>query len=844
MSETHDWKDDPRLVAYALEEWAELSESDVDEIKQALVSEEDPRCREVLGEIRALIPDIERTLKAEGGLATSGGSGVGTLTPIGSDQGEDASGPRLAGEARAQIALAARRGAPSGNWGVPAMAAAALALVAGGVAWEVGRRPGAPSVDGVVESEMASVEESTLPAVDKQSGGRGRGVDRPIGGLQAEPRSGGAKAGSLDLSRGSDRGGAAPKPGTDMPRESGTSLGTGPTTLGRRKGELRESLKSATARNQAPRPAEMPKEQAATKGPDRSRSAPRRTESLAQRPSQEPLRKAVAGREDKRVAAVEGQVEARELERMRKRMAVSPPEEVIEGSGDVDQDSEVPLSEEMQIEAEPPLPENPFIDAASDPFSTFSIDVDTASYASARASIAAGSLPPRESVRVEEFINYFTYGDKAPKAGDERPFAVHVDTGAAPWAPDHRLVRIGLKARSMDFVQRKRSSLVFLVDVSGSMRRANKLPLVKKALAILTESLHPEDRVAIAVYASERGLALDSTPVAAREAILQSLDRLEGGGSTDGGTGIRLAYSVARDHFIEGGVNRVVLCTDGDFNVGITDAGELEKLIAQEAESGVELTVLGFGAGSVSGDGRMEALSNRGNGNYAMIDSELEARKVLATEVGGTLLTVAKDVKIQVAWNPELVGAFRLIGYENRMLTHAQFLDDKKDAGEIGAGHGVTALYEVVPAAKPELVGQLGALDEAEAPLRARLDAGLGAGGGGKADSAPDAFVGEGLLEVRLRYKQPAGTQSVGFSVKAIDEGAGFNGAPEDLRFAASVAAFAMMLRGSESVDGLSLEDIRSWSLESKGADPGGLREGFIQMVESVIDQGKRAGGR
>ena len=474
----------------------------------------------------------------------------------------------------------------------------------------------------------------------------------------------------------------------------------------------------------------------------------------------------------------------------------------------------------IELTERPAREEAPFISADFDPFSTFSIDVDTASYSSARAAILGGRTPDPDAIRVEEFVNYFRYDDPAPRAGDEHPFAVTVQTGAAPWQPRHRLVRIGMKARSMDFAQRRRANLVFLVDVSGSMQRPNKLPLVKRALGILTESLHPEDRVAVAVYASAEGLALDSTPLAAREAILQSLERLEGGGSTNGGAGIRLAYSVAREHFVEGGVNRVILCTDGDFNVGVTGPGALEELIASEAATGVELTVLGFGDSS-RGDERMEALSNRGNGNYALIDTELEARKVLAEQVGGTLLTVASDVKIQVAWNPAQVAAFRLVGYENRRLEHQDFLDDGKDAGEIGAGHGVTALFEVVPRgaeAGLELGREIGAVEHTPD------------------HDIPEAYAGDGLVEVRLRYKEPGASKSTGFAVAGRDGGASFDGAPADLRFAAAVATFAQILRGAPEVSAASAGDVREWALLAKGDDPGGLREGFVQLVERWID--------
>ncbi|MEM6675255.1 MAG: von Willebrand factor type A domain-containing protein [Planctomycetota bacterium] len=483
-------------------------------------------------------------------------------------------------------------------------------------------------------------------------------------------------------------------------------------------------------------------------------------------------------------------------------------------------DSEVAFSDTPSIgEARESIAENAFVLTESDPLSTFSIDVDTASYASARGAITSGRLPAPEDVRIEEFVNYFSYDDPAPAADDPHPFRVTVQTGGAPWAPEHRIVRIGLKARPIDLGERAPANLVFLVDVSGSMNQPDKLPLVQDALATLTDALDPDDRVAIVVYASAEGLALPSTPVEAREAILQSLERLEAGGSTNGGAGIELAYAIASEHFVEGGTNRVVLCTDGDFNVGVTSDEALEELIAEKAASGIDLTVLGFGSGNFQ-DEKMERLSNRGNGNFAFIDSSLEAEKALATEVGGTLHTVARDVKVQVVWNPARVRAARLIGYENRMLEHEDFLDDAKDAGEIGAGHGVTALFEVVPwgRSEPGLEVSLGR------PNAAALDA-----AGGAAPTGP-------FVTVRVRYIPPGEDRALELVATADDPGTTFDGAPAALRFAASVAAFGMVLRGSEFAGETTLQDARRWALEALGDDPGGLRAGFVELVEKAID--------
>jgi Ca-activated chloride channel family protein len=449
----------------------------------------------------------------------------------------------------------------------------------------------------------------------------------------------------------------------------------------------------------------------------------------------------------------------------------------------------------------PTIEDNPFVLTTEDALSTFSIDVDTASYSRARALIERGRFPRPEEVRAEEFINYFSYGDAAPAHGSAHPMAVTASVGAAPWAPEHRLVRIGLAAERIEFEERPPANLVFLVDVSGSMSNAMKLPLVVKALALLTESLAPDDRIAIVVYAQSEGLVLESTPIAAREAILQALESLDAGGSTNGGAGIQLAYRVAREHFVEGGVNRVILCTDGDFNVGMTSDEALEDLIAAEAAGGVDLTLLGFGGGSYR-DKKMEKLSNRGNGNFAFIDSEREARKVLAKEVAGTLVTVARDTKVQIEWNPDLVQSVRQIGYENRLLAHADFANDAVDAGEMGAGHVVTALFEVVPEAGALLSG------------------------------------GAELGEVRVRYKRQVNSASEVMTVPIQDGGATFDEAPEALRFSAAAAAFAMVMRGSPHAGEATLDDVRRWGLGAIGSDPGALRNAFIALVERAMELG------
>ena len=459
------------------------------------------------------------------------------------------------------------------------------------------------------------------------------------------------------------------------------------------------------------------------------------------------------------------------------------------------------------------ITENPFQRTADAPLSTFSVDVDSASYTNVRRFITNGSLPPADAVRIEEFVNYFPYGYAAPDG--QHPFATHVEVAGCPWEPRHRLVRIGIKGREIGEEGRKPSNLVFLLDVSGSMGTPSKLPLLRRAMGMLTTELGSDDRVAIAVYAGAAGLVLPSTSADEKWAILDALDRLEAGGSTAGAAGIQLAYEVAREHFISGGNNRVILCTDGDFNVGMSDDGSLVRLIEEKAKAGVFLTVLGFGSGNLK-DSKMEKLADKGNGNYAYIDSPLEARKVLVEQMGATLETIAKDVKIQVEFNPLAVEGYRLIGYENRLLAAQDFADDAKDAGEIGAGHTVTALYEVVPAgAGLELPG----LD----PLRYQSP--------GQPSGA--SFGGE-LLFVKLRYKQPEGDESTLLEIPVADEGGSFFEASEDLRFAVSTAAFGMVLRGSAHVGDTTLEEVLDWAVESAGDDPGGYRVGFLELVRAA----------
>jgi Ca-activated chloride channel homolog len=468
-------------------------------------------------------------------------------------------------------------------------------------------------------------------------------------------------------------------------------------------------------------------------------------------------------------------------------------------------------------EAYEKVAEKKFSRVLEEPLSTFSIDVDTAAYSNLRRFLTQHALPPVDAVRIEELINYFSY-DYAPPQ-DEKPFAANAEIAGCPWAPQHRLVRIGIKGKVIEDDARPVSNLVFLIDVSGSMQGDNRLPLVKHALRMLTEKLGENDRVAMVVYAGSSGLVLESTSGTEKPKILGALDMLQAGGSTNGAGGIQQAYEVAVANFIKGGVNRVILCTDGDFNVGITDRGQLVKLAEEYAKSGVFLSVLGFGMGNLK-DATMEQLADKGNGNYAYIDTPLEAKKVLVDQMAGTLVTIAKDVKIQVEFNPAKAAAYRLVGYENRMLAAQDFTDDKKDAGEIGAGHTVTALYEVIPAGMA-IPGATPAL-KYQKPTAA----------------APNSDFGDELMTVKLRYKKPDGDVSTELSFPLKDSTEGFGKASADFRWAASVAAFGMLLRNSDQKGDVTLEAVKEWAQTAVGADKNGYRREFIHLIDSAISLG------
>ncbi|MFH1761290.1 MAG: VWA domain-containing protein [bacterium] len=474
-------------------------------------------------------------------------------------------------------------------------------------------------------------------------------------------------------------------------------------------------------------------------------------------------------------------------------------------------------SEKFNTEAYDHIYENKFLKAMDNPLSTFSIDVDAASYSNMRRFLMNNQLPPKDAVRLEEMINYFTYNYKEPEDG--HPFSINLEMGQCPWNKKHKLVHIGLQGRNVKTDSLPPGNLVFLLDVSGSMNTPDKLPLLKMALKMLIKKLRKQDRVAIVVYAGAAGEVLPATAGDKKERIISTLENLSAGGSTAGGAGIELAYKIAKQNFMEKGNNRVILATDGDFNVGASSDGDLIRMIEEKSKDNIFLTVLGLGSGNYK-DSKMEKLAGHGNGNYAYIDNLLEAKKVLVNEMGGTLLTIAKDVKIQVEFNPAHVQAYRLIGYENRKLNAEDFNDDKKDSGELGAGHSVTALYEIIPVG---VEAELPNVDELKYQSREIKSA------SGKSE----------LLTVKFRYKEPGGTASK-LTVKTL-----YNKSTENLSenfyFSAAVAGFGMLLRESEYKGGLTYDKVIKMAKESKGGDQNGYRAEFIRLIEraDIILQGQ-----
>lgn len=459
------------------------------------------------------------------------------------------------------------------------------------------------------------------------------------------------------------------------------------------------------------------------------------------------------------------------------------------------------------------IQENAFHNPDQTPLSTFSIDVDAASYSNVRRYLNNGGLPPKDAVRIEEMINYFDYDYPQPQGND--PVNIITEISTAPWNNKHKLVQIGLQGRKIKTEQLPASNLVFLIDVSGSMAQPNKLPLLVSSFKLLTNQLREKDKVAIVVYAGNSGLVLPSTTGDHKNTIKEALNKLSAGGSTAGGEGIELAYKIASQHFIKGGNNRVILATDGDFNVGASSDKDMEQLIEEKRKSGVFLTVLGYGMGNTK-DSKMETLADKGNGNYAYIDNITEARKVLVNEFGGTLFTIAKDVKLQVEFNPAKVQAYRLIGYENRLLQDKDFNDDRKDAGDLGSGHTVTALYEIIP------VGVQSSFSPSVDPLKYQENK-----KNTSKNNSPE------MLTVKLRYKQPDGNSSKLLQKSVIDASNIFEGSSNNFRFAAAVAEFGMLLRQSDFKQNASFAQVISLTEQSMGKDTEGYRSEFLKLVKS-----------
>ncbi len=457
--------------------------------------------------------------------------------------------------------------------------------------------------------------------------------------------------------------------------------------------------------------------------------------------------------------------------------------------------------------------ENKFLAATQNPLSTFSIDVDEAAYSNVRRYLENGSLPPAGAVRIEEMINYFDYNYTKPV--NDVPFTVTTEIADCPWSPQHKLIHIGLQGKEIPVENLPSSNMVFLVDVSGSMAEANKLPLVQASMKMLVDQLREKDKVAIVVYAGNAGLVLPSTNGTNKIKIKEAIDNLQAGGSTAGGEGIKLAYKVAKENFIKEGNNRIILATDGDFNVGVSSDDDLVRMIEQERKSGIFLSVLGYGMGNYK-DNKMQQLADKGNGNHSYIDNINEAKKVLVNEFGSTLFTIAKDVKIQIEFNPAKVQAYRLVGYENRMLAAEDFNDDNKDAGELGSGHTVTALYEVIP---------VGVKDD----FSKSVDALKYQSNDRKVNDNSDE-----LMTIKLRYKKPDGDISKLITHEVIDNNSERSETSDNFRFSAAVAEFGLLLRNSEYKQKANYEQVISLAKSAQGADKNGYRAEFIGLVRSA----------
>ncbi|NLF41144.1 MAG: DUF3520 domain-containing protein, partial [Bacteroidales bacterium] len=452
-------------------------------------------------------------------------------------------------------------------------------------------------------------------------------------------------------------------------------------------------------------------------------------------------------------------------------------------------------ADDFNTESYSTIRETGFRDTKNQPLSTFSIDVDNASYSNVRRFINNGSLPPQDAVRIEEMLNYFKYDFPEPVEG--HPFGMHTEYTDCPWAPDHQLLRIGLNAKSLDTRQLPNSNLVFLIDVSGSMNEPNKLPLVKSSLKLLIEELRPSDRIAIVIYAGSYSIALPSTPASKKSEIISVIDNLSAGGSTAGGGALKMAYKVAEENFIKNGNNRIIMATDGDFNVGESSDAAMERLVETHRDKGIYMTVLGFGMGNYK-DSRLEIIANKGNGNYSYIDNIQEARKQLVSEFAGTIFTIAKDVKIQIEFNPARIKGYRLIGYENRRLNNEDFNDDTKDAGELGAGHTVTALYEIIPnGSNADIPG----ID----PLKYQTN-----------NETVKADPSAELMTIKIRFKLPDQNNSIKLDVPVKGKLIAFKDASEDHRFATAVAEFGLILSKSKFKGNASYEHVIQTAINSK----------------------------
>lgn len=466
---------------------------------------------------------------------------------------------------------------------------------------------------------------------------------------------------------------------------------------------------------------------------------------------------------------------------------------------------------ERNTESYKKVPENDFMSVHTNPLSTISVDVDRASYSNIRRFINQGQMPPADAVRVEEMINYFDY--KYPQPQGDDPLAIVTELTTCPWNSNRKLLHIGMQARTINTEDLPPSNLVFLVDVSGSMNTNNKLPLVKTSLKMLTEKLRAEDRIAIVVYAGNAGLVLPSTSGGNKNTIIRALDKLQAGGSTAGGEGIKLAYRVAQENYIRGGNNRIIMATDGDFNVGVSSENELEELITAERAKGIYLTCLGYGMGNYQ-DSKMELLADKGNGNYAYIDNEAEAAKTLVKEFGGTIFTLAKDVKAQIEFNPEFVKSYRLVGYENRVLNAEDFKDDKKDAGDMGSGHSVTIIYEIVAARST-----------GDIPLKYQQNS---------YPSVQSYYNNEELATIKFRYKKPNGNTSKEIVKTISPNSTAIQNASENARFASAVAMFGMLLKNSPNKGNANYGKVLALARNSSGYDRDGYRAEFMQLVNRV----------